>query len=144
MKPNQGQSDPSGMSSYFEQGKSHYKLSPHIKIIPTTVSICPFSGTDNDFSAREFITLCEDVIKGSSIAEDTDKISFIPSRLVHGSRALNLMQSSDFSLPDIGSDHKQLKQNFVKVFCDSERESLVKQFLHMVDNLQSNAASCPI
>ncbi len=43
----------------------------------TTVSILPFSGTHNDFHAREFITFCEDVIKGTSITEEANKISFI-------------------------------------------------------------------
>ncbi len=64
MNPKQGKSDPSGMNTCFEQGENQYKLPPPIKIIPTTASIRSFSDTDNNFSARELITLCEDVIKG--------------------------------------------------------------------------------
>ncbi len=61
-----------------------------------------------------------------------------------GQGALSLMQSSAFSLTNIGSDYVHFKRNFLKVFGDSERESLVKQVSHAVDILQSNAASCPI
>ncbi len=106
MKLNQAHSDSSGISSYFQQGENHHKLPPPIKIIPTTASIRPSSDTENGFSGREFITICEAMIKGSSIAEDADRISFIPSRLVPGSRALKLMQSSAFNLRDVGSDYE--------------------------------------
>ncbi len=89
--------------------------------MPTTASIHSFSG-DSDFSARESITLCEDVIKGSSLTEDADKISLIHSRLVPGSWALNLIQSSAFTLTDISSVYEQSKWNFQRVFRDGGRE----------------------
>ncbi len=81
--------------------------------------------------------------KGSSITEDVDKTSFIRSRLVPGSRALNLIQTSAFNLTDIGSDYEQFKRSFMKVFGDGRREPLVKQGSHTIDTLYSNAASGP-
>ncbi len=109
MKLNQGQSDSFEMSSYSEQDENHYKLVPLIKMILTTASIRPFLGTDNDFSAIYLISLCEDEMKGSSISEYADKISFVRYRFVSGPRALNLMQSSAFGLRDIRSDYEQFK-----------------------------------
>ncbi len=126
MKPNHSQSDLSSVSSYFEQAENHYKPPPPIKIIPATASIHPFLGTNNDFSPKEFIALCKDLIKESFFTEDAGKISLICFRLVLGSRALNSMQSSAFSLTDTGSDYEQFKRNFQKVFSDSGRGSLVK------------------
>ncbi len=54
------------------------------------------------------------------------------------------MQSSAFSLTDIGSDYEQFKRNYLKVFGNGGRELLVKQVSHTVDTVQSKAASCPI
>ncbi len=130
-----------GMSTYFEQGENNFKLPP-ININPTAASLRSFSGTD-DFAASELITLCEDVIKESSVTEDADKISFIRSIHLPGSRALNLMQSSAFSLTDTGSEYELFKRIFLKVLGDSGRESLAKQVSHTVDSLQSKADSCP-
>ncbi len=132
------------MLTCFEQGGNQYRLPPPIKVIPTTASVRSFSGTDNDFPATEFITLCENMIKGLSIADDSDKIPFIRSRLVPGSRAINLMQSRAFRLTDISSDHEQFKRNFLKVSRDGGRESLVKQVSHTVDTFLNKAASWPI
>ncbi len=119
MNPTQSKSnktDSSGMTTNSEQDGNRYKLPPSIKIIPTTASIRSISVADNDFFAREFITLCEDVIKGSSITEDANKISFIRSKFVLGSRALNLVQSGAFSRTYTGSDYEQFKRKFLKVF----------------------------
>ncbi len=87
-----------------------------IRVIPTHISIRQFSGSDLDFSARQFLDLCESVIVNSSITEDHDKIAFIRSRLMPGSRALLLMQSSAFSAADIGTNYEVFKKNFIKIF----------------------------
>lgn len=107
--PNENKLDSSGMSSYFEQGKNHYKQPPPIGNITATVTIHPFSSTDNDSYIRKFITLFEDVVKGSSITEAAVKIYLIRSGVVPGSGAFNLIQSSAFFLRDIGSDYEQFK-----------------------------------
>lgn len=101
------------------------------KKIQTIAHILPFLGTDN-FFFREFITLCENVIKRSSITADADRISVICSRLLPVLRGFNLMQNSDFSLTDMGSDCEHFMRNFLK------------QVSHTIVSLQSNAALCPI
>ena len=58
-----------------------------IKLLPTSASIREFSGTDSNYSAREYIELCEMVMRNSSITEDGDKIAFIRARLQPGSLA---------------------------------------------------------
>ncbi len=73
-----------------------------IRVIPTDVSIRQFSGGDSDYTARQFLHLCEASIVHSSITEDHDKIAFVKSRLQPGFRALVLMQSSAFAVADMG------------------------------------------
>ncbi len=87
-----------------------------IRVIPTNASICQFGGMETDFSARQFLDLCESAIVNSSITEDHDKITFIRSCLPPGSRALNLMQSSAFAAGDIGVNYVVFKRNFIKKF----------------------------
>ena len=53
----------------------------HIKLLPTSPQVKAYSGTDPTFSAREFISQCEDVMTNSMVTEDIDKISFLRSRL---------------------------------------------------------------
>jgi len=77
-----------------------------IKILPTSTSVRQFSGTETDYSAQEFITLCEDVIQGSNVVTDQEVIAFVRSRLVLGSRALNMMLSSAFCAKDIGKNYE--------------------------------------
>ncbi len=81
----------------------------------TRVYIRQFAGNESDFSARQFLDLCESAIVNSSITEDHDKIAFIRSRLLPGLRALNLMQSSAFAAGDIGVNYVVFK-NFIKIF----------------------------
>ncbi len=65
-----------------------------IRVIPTHISIRQFSGSDADYTARQFLDLCKAAIVNSSITEDHDKIAFIRSHLLPGSRAFIMMQSS--------------------------------------------------
>ncbi len=65
-------------------------LPPPVRIIPSHTSIRQFSGSETDYTARQFLDLCESAMINSSITEDHDKIAFIRSRLMPGSRALNL------------------------------------------------------
>ncbi len=62
-----------------------------IRVLPTSFSVREFNAEDADYSAQEFITLCEDVMKGSTVTSDEDRISFVCSRLAPGSRALHKM-----------------------------------------------------
>ncbi len=62
-----------------------------IRVFPTSFSVREFNAEDADYSAQEFITLCENVMKGSIVTSDEDRISFVCSRLAPGSRALHKM-----------------------------------------------------
>ncbi len=75
------------------QQPSHIIPAPK-RVIPTHINIRQFSGSDAGYTARPFLDLCEAVIVNSSMTEDYDKIAFMRSRLLQGSRALILMQSS--------------------------------------------------
>ncbi len=44
-----------------------------IKVLPTSASIRQYSGQEPDYSAIEFLSLCEDVMKGSSVTTAEDK-----------------------------------------------------------------------
>ncbi len=109
-----------------------------------SASIHQFSGQDPDYSAYEFLSLCEDVMLGSNVALDEDKMAFVCSRLVPDSRASNLMQSSAFHVNDIGADYGQFKKNFLKVFGGGPKTSLVKQIIHTVEKIRPKESSCSL
>ncbi len=94
-----------------QSSNTHRERSP-IRFTPTPTSVRQFSGSDKDYTAREFITLCEDAINNSCLHNDKDKIFFVRSRLVPGSRALLLMQSSAFATADIGTNFEVFKKTF--------------------------------
>ncbi len=85
------------------------------RVIPTHISIRQFSGSDADYTARQFLDSCEAAIV-NSITEDHDKIAFIRSRLLPGSRALLMTQSSAFIQTDIGTNYDAFKNNLIKNF----------------------------
>ncbi len=87
-----------------------------IRVIHTHTSIRQFVTFEADYTARQYLIFCESAIVYSSITEDHDKIAFIRSRLLPGSRALNLMQSSAFAAGDIGVNYEIFKENFIKIF----------------------------
>ncbi len=62
------------------------------------------------------LDLCEAAIVNSSITEDHGKIAFIRSRLLPGSRALVIMQSSSFTHADIGTNYEAFKKISIKIF----------------------------
>ncbi len=68
-----------------------------IRVLLTTFSVREFTADYADYSAQQFITLCEDVMKGSTVTTDGDRISFVRSSLAPGSRALHVMQTSLFT-----------------------------------------------
>ncbi len=70
-----------------------------IKTLPATTTEREFSGSQPEYPSRKFIGLCEGVIKNSCVIEQGDKIAFIKSRLLPGSRAFSLMQASMFCNP---------------------------------------------
>ncbi len=107
-----------------------------IRVLPTHIIIRQFSGSDADHTARQFLDLYEAAIVSSSIAEDHDKIAFIRSRLLTGSRELIMMQSSAFNHPDIGTNYNAFKKNFIRFFGAVSKISIVRQIAHTVEALQ--------
>jgi len=112
-----------------------------IKVLPTTATVREFNGTDSDYTAREFINLCEDVMANAFITEESDKISFIRSKLQQGSRAALLMQASAFTKPLKEKDYKAFRSNFLQTFGDNVKHSLVKGVHLAVEKLLAGANS---
>ncbi len=75
------------------------------------------------------------------MTEDHDEIAFIRSRLLPGSKALLLMQSSAFATADIGTNCEVFKKNFFKMFGRGNKPSIVRQVAHTVETLQKNAST---
>ena len=97
-----------------------------IKVLPTECSITEFAGTDSNYSARDFISRCEDVMRNSGITDPGDKISFVRSRLRPASEPHNLMQSSAFTDPTEKHEYNVFRTNFLETFGDYAKKSLVK------------------
>ncbi len=97
-----------------------------IKLLPTSASVRAFSGTDADYSARDFIRQCNDVITNSFVTANGDKIAFVRSRLQPGSRACCLMQASAFTEPQESKNYPEFRSNFLETFGEAEKRSLLK------------------
>ncbi len=126
-----------------QSSTTHRERSP-IRVIPTPTRIREFSGSDKDYTAGEFITLCEDAINNSCLHSDKDKISFVRSRLVPGSRALLLTQSSGFATADVGTNFEVFKKNFLRIFGGGSQQSVIRLGTHTVGKLQKSMSTCQI
>ncbi len=115
-----------------------------IRVIPTHLSIRQFSGSDADYTARQFLDICEAAIVNSFITKDYDKIAFIRSRLLPRSRALLMMQSSAFTHTDIGTNYNAFRKIFIKNFLGGNKTSIIRQIVHAVESLQRNSSTKPI
>ncbi len=71
--------NPSSPPAYNKQESTAKMATSTIKLLPTSVSVRAFSGTDADYSARNFIRQCEDVMTNSFVTDDGDKIAFVRS-----------------------------------------------------------------
>ncbi len=103
---------------------------------PKHISIRQFSGSGKGYTARQFLDLCEAAIVNSSVTEDHDKIAFIRSCLLPGSRTLLMMQSSAFASSDICTNYEAFKENFIKILLEGNKTSIVRQVAHTVETLQ--------
>ena len=112
-----------------------------IKVLPTVAEVRAFSGTDSEYSAREYIAQCEDVMANSYVTDSADKISFLQSRLQLGSRAAQLMHASAFTEPLENKDYELFKTNFLEAFASNLRHSLVKGVSNAMQTFLENAAS---
>ena len=114
------------------------------KVLPTEASIRPFAGGEEDYSAFQFMTICEDVMRNSDISRPADQISFVRSRIQPGSQAMSLMQGMALSTREIGQDFDKFKQNFLKVFSDGAASTLVKQANLLVDSVTKDLGAMDI
>ena len=97
-----------------------------IRILPITAAVRPFSGDETDYSATQFVRLCEDSMVNSSVNEDTDKIAFLKSHLQPGSRACSLIQASASTEPQVNTNYTAFLRNFLKICGEAEQPSLIK------------------
>ena len=108
-----------------------------IKVLPMTAAIPKFSNEDTSYSARDFICLCEDVMRTSSITDPVEKMSFVRLNVKEGSDVARLMQANVLSEPMIDRDYQLFRANFLDLFGDDTQDSMVKGVSAIVDRLIS-------
>ena len=112
-----------------------------LKILPVEPSIRLFTGEEDGYSARSFISACEDVLRLSNTSLSAEKISFIRSHVNPDSRAHFLLNSVALSHRRIGDDYNTFKENFFRVFDEGATISLVKQLNRIVETVRVNLGS---
>ncbi len=122
--------NPPSPSAFNNQELTAKMATSIIKLLPNSASVREFSGTDADYySARDFIRQCEDVMTNSFVADNGDKIAFVRSRLLPGSRAFSLMQASTFTEPQERKNYPEFRSNFLETFGKAEKCSLLKALI---------------
>lgn len=106
-----------------------------LKFLPVETSVKPFTGQDEDYSVRTFLSMCENVMRQSGTTDDVDKIAFVRSRLAPGSRALKMMQSVTFLPRNLGSDYELFKKKMLRVFGGSAETPLMQQLNSIVEKI---------
>lgn len=99
---------------------------PAINVLPAPVTVTAFSGTDPNYSARDFLEQCENVMANSFVSDPADKIAFVRSRLQTGSQAHFQMSASAFTTPMEEKDYALFKIRFLEVFSDFTQKGVVK------------------
>ena len=99
---------------------------PPIKVMPSGASVREFSMTDSDYTAHDFIRLCENVMRNISITTDADKIAFVSARVKQGSEASKMMRISALVKPTENGDYTTFRKHFLQVFGENASHSLVK------------------
>ena len=107
------------------------------KFLPIPVSVREFTGQDSDYSAFQFLSQCEDVMKNVNLTEDGDKISFVRSRLQAGSPALQAMEMSAFTIPQKKKDYKAFRTRFLSTFGDGAAGHFVQGLITTVEKVLS-------
>ena len=103
------------------------QVSAPIKVMPSGASVREFSHEEgDDYSARDFIQLCENVMRNCSISEPADKIAFVQSRIKYGSDASQLMRVSAITQPAKDQDYDTFRHQFLQIFGENVKHSLVK------------------
>ena len=97
-------------------GSPNPNSSHHYKIINMQSNIPEFTGTDPNYTADEYVALCEAMMGQCSIMQDADKISCLRARLRPGSAASHQMQSGAFRKPQESKDYATFRRNFLREF----------------------------
>ena len=106
-----------------------------LKFLPVETNVKPFTGQDEDYSVRPFLSMCENVMRQSGTTDDVDKIAFVRSRLAPGSRALKMMQSVTFLPRNLGADYELFKKKMLRVFSGSTETPLMQQLYSIVEKV---------
>ena len=111
-----------------------------IKVLQTNATVPEYTGEGmGEYQAREFIRLCEDVMKNSYITEPVEKISFIRSNIKQGSLAARMMQTSSFTAPLKRQNYDLFRSTFLETFGDDLEHSLVKGVAAAAETMISGA-----
>ena len=124
--PNAGH-NPTSQGSGAAPPPAPPQVSAPIKVMPSGASVREFTHEDgDDYNARDFIQLCENVMRNSSITDPADKIAFVQARVKHGSEASLLMRVSAITQPTKAQDYNTFRHQFLQIFGENVKHSLVK------------------
>ncbi len=91
------------------------RMAAPVEILPTTTTVREFYGSQSYYSAREFLSFCEDVLKNSCVTEQGDNIALIKPCLLPGSPASKLTQATVFSGLQQRNCYKAFATNFLAI-----------------------------
>ena len=97
-----------------------------IQVIPSSASVREFTNADSDYKARDFMDLCENVMRNVGVTADVDKIAFISARVKPGSEASLQMRVGALIEPTRDGDYRTFRRNFLRVFGENAQSNLVK------------------
>ena len=112
-----------------------------IKVLPTHATVRLFTGTDHDYPAREFISMCEDVMVHACIHDPSDQIAYVRSNIKPNSAAFRLLHARFMRQPLLQKDYAAFKANFLSHFGENTGRSLVRGINASVDRLLAGANS---
>ncbi|MPD01885.1 hypothetical protein E2C01_097433 [Portunus trituberculatus] len=112
-----------------------------VKFLQTENTARPFTGQDVDYSVYTFMTMCEDVLRRSGTTDDADKIAFVRSKLVPGSRAQRMMEGVSFLSRNLGQHYDLFKEKMLRIFFFffggvGAETTLLKQIISIVESIE--------
>ena len=108
-----------------------------LKFLQTENTVRPFTGQDVDYSVYTFMTMCEDVLRHSGTTDDADKIAFVRSKLVPGSRAQRMMEGVSFLSRNLGQNYDLFKEKMLRIFGGGAETTLLKQIISIVESIEN-------
>lgn len=102
------------------------QISGPIRVVPSDAGVREFTYEDDDYTARDFIELCENVMTHVGTTGDVDKIAFVRARVKQGSEASKNMRVSAIITPTESGDYETFKKHFLRVFGENVEYKLPK------------------